>query len=411
MNIKEVEIENFKCIDHMKFKPKKINLIVGKNNTGKTSLLEALCISRNPEHINNIRHKRYLIGTNEETSKIKCQVNGSKTITELKKPNTKDILIGLRDVIINSLKSLHKSVKIDFTDSKEGKTNSILEEKLDGELISSLEDGSISISIPINNKRHTFLTFEPGNKSVRKTINLVEKIFQEINTKKELSSLGKEFISLFYYYIESPLIRFSTLYSLKEQTKKSQKQEIILIDEFGVPPRDVVSEKEAVKIKEIEDFIKSENLLDNLDRFDLDYIIFKKNKKKNTIPFRFMGGGFKTLIGILWRISGEEIENKILLMEEPGRGMHPGYIKELIEIIVKFSKEKNVQFFITTHNTDFIDLFLDEDRNEKHKQFLKDNFSILRMGRAKDDFVIPDYMDYKEAKESKDELQLDLRGI
>ena len=35
MVFKKIEINNFKCIDKLEFKPKKINLIVGRNNTGK----------------------------------------------------------------------------------------------------------------------------------------------------------------------------------------------------------------------------------------------------------------------------------------------------------------------------------------------------------------------------------------
>ena len=42
MQIKELKIENFKGISYLKFSPKKINLIVGRNNTGKTSVLEAI---------------------------------------------------------------------------------------------------------------------------------------------------------------------------------------------------------------------------------------------------------------------------------------------------------------------------------------------------------------------------------
>ena len=37
MKIKEITINNFKGIDNLNIKPKMINLIVGKNNTGEIS--------------------------------------------------------------------------------------------------------------------------------------------------------------------------------------------------------------------------------------------------------------------------------------------------------------------------------------------------------------------------------------
>ena len=42
MKINEVEISGFKGIPQIIINPKQINLLVGKNNTGKTSILEAI---------------------------------------------------------------------------------------------------------------------------------------------------------------------------------------------------------------------------------------------------------------------------------------------------------------------------------------------------------------------------------
>ncbi len=40
--IKRIRIENFKRIKRIEFEPKKVNIILGSNNTGKTSILEAI---------------------------------------------------------------------------------------------------------------------------------------------------------------------------------------------------------------------------------------------------------------------------------------------------------------------------------------------------------------------------------
>jgi AAA15 family ATPase/GTPase len=47
--IKDIEINNFRCFERLKvFGCKRINLISGKNNVGKTALLEAIFINSKP---------------------------------------------------------------------------------------------------------------------------------------------------------------------------------------------------------------------------------------------------------------------------------------------------------------------------------------------------------------------------
>lgn len=47
--IKNIKIQNFRCFEELKISGfEKINLISGKNNIGKTALLEALFINSTP---------------------------------------------------------------------------------------------------------------------------------------------------------------------------------------------------------------------------------------------------------------------------------------------------------------------------------------------------------------------------
>lgn len=49
MQIVQVEISNFRCIRHTLFRPKKHNVFLAPNNTGKTAVLEALNLLLNPD--------------------------------------------------------------------------------------------------------------------------------------------------------------------------------------------------------------------------------------------------------------------------------------------------------------------------------------------------------------------------
>lgn len=50
--LEHIEIEGFEGLEHVEFEPSDINLITGRNNTGKTSFLEAVDLLFNPSKFN-----------------------------------------------------------------------------------------------------------------------------------------------------------------------------------------------------------------------------------------------------------------------------------------------------------------------------------------------------------------------
>jgi len=51
---------------------------------------------------------------------------------------------------------------------------------------------------------------------------------------------------------------------------------------------------------------------------------------------------------------------KLLLLEEPERGIHPRRIKEIIDLIKQLAVEKDIQVIMTTHSPLVVNLFADE---------------------------------------------------
>ncbi|RLI82013.1 hypothetical protein DRP04_04880 [Archaeoglobales archaeon] len=43
--VREVEIENFKSIKHLKLECRRINVFIGEPNTGKSNIIEAIVVS------------------------------------------------------------------------------------------------------------------------------------------------------------------------------------------------------------------------------------------------------------------------------------------------------------------------------------------------------------------------------
>ena len=49
--------------------------------------------------------------------------------------------------------------------------------------------------------------------------------------------------------------------------------------------------------------------------------------------------------------------SKIIIIDEIENGIHFSLMKKLIDNIIKISKEKDIQFFISTHSKEFLEIF------------------------------------------------------
>ena len=114
-----------------------------------------------------------------------------------------------------------------------------------------------------------------------------------------------------------------------------------------------------------------------------------------------MGDGFRAQLAILSAIS--TIDKGVVIIEEPEIRLHPGYMASISNQIIKSSLERNIQYFISTHSTEFLEFILmdNPDIVNVTKLYLNEN-----TGRF-------DYesMNGHEAYEKMDKLKIDLRGV
>ena len=74
----------------------------------------------------------------------------------------------------------------------------------------------------------------------------------------------------------------------------------------------------------------------------------------NAVNIKSMGKGFYTYLTILSAVlSG----SKIIIIDEIENGIHFSLMKKLIDNIINISKENNIQFFISTHSKEFLEIF------------------------------------------------------
>lgn len=414
MGIEKLRISGFKGIDRLEFEPKMINVIVGKNNTGKTTLLEAADLLFNTEKIGKHydKHLSKLINIDSEEAEILASYGGKEISLKLKRAEAQAIIkvfaSAFRKDIAEELKAVRGGSKgLLLTEGMKSiwaysnKMDDLLAKFITSDIISELSKESISVIKNGAEETHIGL----GSEKAR---NILKSLAEAMS-----GHLHKQFNKKV-----GPALLFFMLRSVLEGlfAEKKTHEPVIFIKKLALSGKEKLeNETEALKIHEIEKHLKERGILPNLERFGLDYIIVK-NEKDISVPYDFMGDGFKAMAGFFWQLSGKDERlpdtcGKIMLIEEPENSMHPGYIRELVRFIISLSKEENIQFFLTSHSLDFIESFFDDGLSEKETKYLEKNFCILRMQKTQKQHILAECLNYKDAASIKNDLLIDLRGI
>ncbi len=407
MKIMSISINNFRVIDSIRFKPKNINIIVGKNNTGKTSILEAISFA----HSDYIIDKRYKSSPNSILNYYdkKGKIYLSENINPDSNNRTVSISFGMPEKEKLTLKILKDIIKIKFKEYIDIKDKNFYEKLniLNSDNITSiLNEYEDNITDCIEVRRQRKVSILCGNNYHDLILELVDKIIDSINknagTIKDLE-LIKSFITSNMDY----MLKYS-------DNKKNKDINVIFIEN----PLEILNSYSNKNINgknldettalEIEKIIKDDNLVPDLIRFNFNKLVLKG--VASDVSIDSMGDGFKALTGILLNLY-KHPENSVILLEEPGVYMHPCYINEIVSNIVKISKLRNIQFFISTQSMDFIQSFLESERfSDEENDYIQKELLILKLNKIKDSIDYYEY-DYSSAINSIQNLYLDLRGI
>lgn len=419
-----VEVEGFKGLEYVEFEPTNINLITGRNNTGKTSFLEATNLLFDPFEVTEFRENLdKLVNVEFEESSIRCRTATEDVGLRIRYPNEEeanDYFASVLAELISSSVGWHLDDGEGLIDSRDDPPDWISSEKFDVKLTEVARQTVDENEISNLKSRCVILELESNVYPCVYFGNLQTELLSSGLTKLK-DTLESEFDDL--QRVESSLGEFQTSNGAAQARLMFRQDRVPVTTVFlkEIPSRDVVKfitsqesipdlrnvdrEENGLKIDDIGDYVREGALVDDLKTFTLDYLIYEEDGEKYDIPFEFMGDGFKSVVGLLWELMDDEVEDRIVLLEEPENHMHPGYIREVVHFLIDLARDEDVQFFITTHDHDFITDFVMEMPDEK-REYLEDEFSLVKM----DDFGA-DVMEYEEAEHHLKDLHLDLRGI
>lgn len=411
-----IEIEGFKGLEYVEFEPTDINLITGRNNTGKTSFLETVDLLFQPTNLQEYGDNLdSVINVNWESSEIRGKTAESEVELSLRKPSKAEAGRYFSKAILEGTEyKLLSPESPGFEQDNEGvysEIESIMEKGLESKTNSGLTE-DIRDEILIFSIRGNEYPYLLGGEQSRLILgDIFEEIVENIGQKYDIQDIlidsGDGFVAHLELDSEEIHVNLGTGKIHLSPPANADSADFIKSVNLTEDIERTDDDQEPIRIDDIGDYIKQTGLVDNLKTFTLDYLVFEdENGEKNQIPYDFMGDGFKSIVGLLWELMDDEIENGIVLLEEPENHMHPGYIREVVYFLIELARKEDVQLFITTHDSDFINDFFTENLTDEEELYLRDEFSLLRM--EEESAVVEDY---ETARENLKDLHLDLRGI
>ena len=299
-HFESLNIKSYKGLENLKInRLNKINLFAGENNSGKTSLLEAI---------------RLLVGQNDANNFLALQELRGK-FAERKMPSSWIV------------ENVSNKVEIEGTFGLQGQV-ALLEIEAYKEKDDTIDSSNYLGSFKF---KGSFMG-QSNDSEIR--------MFENKQNGYELSTKGLNHLCSFTYYSPFGNFRNADLYNAHAKSEEIKYMSKVI--EFLKTSID----KEILDISLVEK--------NGLKRFLVNH-----NNFKNKVDLLQFGDGLQNIFKttLLFAIA----ENGIVLIDEMGTAIHHSLLIEYSKFIQQLSEEFNTQVFITSHSDECIDAFVENN--------------------------------------------------
>lgn len=407
MIVDKVMIENYKGLDKFYFKPARINVFVGRNNTGKSSILEAVALAISS--LNRFRDsagndvietlvERHISSTDSIKYLINAEETKARTTLKLGKDELKLELEYLETGYPRGLAGKHflnyveEYIKEQIFDEFDKILRLDSESEHIEELLSALESKKQKILDKYINAKKLFFTSYFNRNIVSELAYLVN--LKSISRQSRLEMYILPLFGKVKKFLERNRVEIFSNKKVNKIPLFFQTNNVNRIPEIMRLYDILIREN---RLHEALDKLRMNNVeVDDLRELEGELVCMFQNRKP--LPLSFMGDGFIALVSMAFVSS--LVDRGIVAIEEPETNMHPGYLSVVAEEILK---DRLNQFFISTHNIEFIEYLLEKE------EFLNE-IKVIRLYRHADGSLGWEELSGEDARYNT-EIEVDLRGI
>lgn len=412
MQIQRVEVSGFKRLSSLTFEPGRVNVLTGRNNAGKTSLLEAIQLALDPTALDQYgEHVDSLVNVDADEAAVRLEYDrasgsGSREVRLTHQQDQDPTL--LRRALVAGIQLLRESRELgdvsqddEFVENYVETAVDVVNERFD-EYVERVGTQTFDrIDLSIDGQSHTFA----GTSRLQLLVTEVTELFSEEIVSRVDGGVGpqeRDAVTLRVRDFLTHTVGYGIFLDGDPEPlhESTHYEEPVKLDHETVA-RD--QNDAAVRLSELEDYLREHDLVENLHTLSLDQMVYEEDDEKYQVPYEFTGEGLKTLLGLLWELSGDT--DDLLLLEEPENHMHPHYVHQFVRWLVDVVRDQDLQVFLTTHDVDTIRSFFDHVTPEQ-ASFLAEAFRLLKVAPE-----LPESYDYDAAETLSTDLQLDPRGI
>lgn len=361
--INKLNIERFRGIRELSIDSlNQVNLIVGDNNCGKTSVLEALQLLRTSGSLANIykiaRQRESMFGLNSNSiyENFICMFPKDEKEMRLK------------------ISGICNGTPIAY--SLEGRQSKILMEAGDLDLISRRQNEDLNGEFETD-------VFDGIIRYIFAGTDFSEEIHVNRFSKISGTQLSKKENIRIVYVAPFEHLRGNTISMI---VKNDGYKEICL---------------KALQLfdSDIEDMMIFRSDVGNRP---VEYL---KHKKLGNMPLSTFGDGIKKVLVLSNAIA--KAAGGILLIDEIETAIHKKYYDEIFRFVVKVCKAFQVQMFITTHSLEAIDGLL--ETQDYAVQFSDDLIKVVTLKRGQDNFTYSRVLSGREVAENREAFGFEVR--
>jgi AAA15 family ATPase/GTPase len=317
--LKEIEIQNFRCFEQIKISGfERVNLIGGKNNAGKTALLEAIFLYNEPDGRSILALKKLRM----ESSESSASSEWIESIESIYKREWDNLFYSLnKDAVI----VIH------------GKDESNVVDKIEIWLDESGNVDNIFSDKNVERLRELFLK----DKDDLSVLNL------------KLTRYNQETVNSVAIATSSTKMGFGRRPNVKEPPfipscmRSFEKNLTELFDLARLNEKD----SEVVKAFQVLD-----SSIESVDSFSIgEPTLYLRRKGEKRLPLSLFGDAINRVAEIILKLVNSE--HKILLIDEIENGIHHTSQREFWRVLFRLAVERDTQIFATTHSLEMLQAF------------------------------------------------------